>query len=491
MILITVFLKVLLNRKQAGMKQGNMQAPRLPLTIQLLGGFHVRVDGQIISDENWRQRKGKSLVKLLALAPGHHLHRDQLIDQLWPETEARAAANLFYQALHGVRKVLDPAGKLGQEYLCLQDEQLHLCPDNPLVVDVEAFERQAALARGGRDPAAYQAALDLYTGDLLPEDPYEEWALLRRAALREEYLKLLFDLAGLYAESSRYEPAIAVLNKITAIDPIHEDAHVLLLRLFARTGQRREAIQQYQKLKDALQKELYVEPSAETTRLYDDILHARIAAEARSETAPASRPLHNLPSQISSFIGREKEINDISQLLCTHRLVTVTGAGGTGKTRLALQAAEQLLARYADGVWLVELAPINDPDLVTRVVAESLGISEEGGLSLLRVLEINLQSHHLLLILDNCEHVLSGAAGLAANILHDCPNLHILATSREILGVEGEISFYCPSLSLPDRLEALSLEETNQSEAVRLFVERARSAQPDFYLSLENAALIV
>ena len=473
------------------MKQGNLQAPRLPLTIQLLGGFHVRVDGQIIPDESWRQRKGKSLLKLLALAPGHSLHRDQLIDELWPETEARAAANLFYQALHAVRKVLDPAGKLGQEYLCLQDEHLHLCPDNPLVVDVEAFEKQAALARGGRDPAAYRSALDLYAGDLLPEDPYEEWALLRRAELREEYLKLLFELARLYAESNPYEPAISVLNKIIAIDSTHEDAYVLLMQLFARTGQRREAIQQYQKLKDALQKELAAEPSAETTRLYDDILHARAAGEARSEAAPVSRPPHNLPSQISSFIGRENEINEISKLLCAHRLVTVTGAGGTGKTRLALQAAEHLLARYADGVWLVELAPIADPGLVTRVVAETLGISEEGGLSLLRVLEIYLQSHHLLLILDNCEHVMSGAAGLAAQVLHDCPNLHILATSREVLGVEGEVSFYCPSLTLPDRLELLSLGEINQSEAVRLFVERARSARPDFSLGENNAAPVV
>jgi predicted ATPase/DNA-binding SARP family transcriptional activator len=472
--------------KQAGKHQKAPLDPSLQLTIHLLGGFRVNLGGNVIPCERWRLRKGKSLLKLLALAPRHHLYRDQLIELLWPDSDPKAAANTFYQVLHAARQVLDPSGAQGKYYLFLQDEQLTLCPHTPLWIDVDAFEQQAALARTSHDGAAYQAALALYPGDLLPEDRYEAWSEPRRAALHEQYLVLLFELALLYEGSQNTTEAVAVLNKLIAIDSTHEEAHALLIRLYARSGQRVEAIHQYQILKDVLHKELAIEPAPDTTRMYEDILHGRVAGTVRSETPQPLRPQHNLPVQLSSFIGREREIEAVMQLLLEHRLVTVTGAGGIGKTRLALQAAGKLLDRFAHGAWLVELAPISDPALVARAVIDALDILVPPTQDLFTSLDAFLQSRHLLLVLDNCEHVINEAAALSTHLLHTCRNLHILATSREALRVEGEQAFYCPSLSLPDEHSDVS-----KSESVRLFADRAQSIWPGFTLNEVNSGRVV
>ena len=199
---------------------------------------------------------------------------------------------------------------------------------------------------------------------------------------------------------------------------------------------------------------------------------------------------HNLPTQLTSFIGREKELAALQELFLIQeaRLVTLTGSGGTGKTRLSIKAAERLLERFPQGVWLVELAPISDPLLIPRAVAETLGVREDTSGSLIQAIARTIHNRQMLLILDNCEHVVSEAAALADFLLHHCPQLHILASSREILGVEGEIPFRVPSLSLPKG--KLPVKDLAQYEAVRLFVERARLTSPSFILTDSNAALV-
>jgi predicted ATPase/DNA-binding SARP family transcriptional activator len=456
--------------------------------IKLLGSFSLQINGKVIPPEAWRLRKVKNLVKLLALAPGHQLHRDQVIEYLWPDSDPKAAANLFYQTLHAARKALDPDRKLGQRFLTYRDEQLLLCPEIPLWVDIDAFAELAAAAREERQPAAYQNALDLYAEDLLPEDRYEEWAEPARKRLSDLHQGLLFEFAVLEHQQQNYSKAIELLNRIVALDDTYEEAHVLLMRLYAETGQRREAIQQYQTLKNALKTELGLEPLPETTSLFDDILHDRVAQAIRTQ-APGlpTRARHNLPSQISSFIGRIREIDSVVQLLSTNRLVTITGTGGTGKTRLALKAAERVLDDYSHGVWWVELAPIFDPALILKEVAEVLSIYELPGHTLAQSVEETLRSRRLLLVLDNCEHLIPAVSELTARLLHTCPDLHVLATSREILAVEGENCFYCPSLTLPHKNIQQDPGALEQSEAVRLFVERAKSAVPDFAVDTANA----
>ena len=161
------------------------------MRVWLLGGFRVSVGPRTIEKDAWRLRKTATLVKLLALAPDHRLHREQVMDLLWPSLGKRAASNNLRQVLYGARRILDPASDSHITYLSLQDEQLTLCPRGDLRVDVDAFEEAVAIARRSRDPAAYRVALELYAGDLLPEDRYEEWTQGRREELRQLYIALL------------------------------------------------------------------------------------------------------------------------------------------------------------------------------------------------------------------------------------------------------------------------------------------------------------
>jgi predicted ATPase/class 3 adenylate cyclase/DNA-binding XRE family transcriptional regulator/Tfp pilus assembly protein PilF len=208
---------------------------------------------------------------------------------------------------------------------------------------------------------------------------------------------------------------------------------------------------------------------------------------------PALRALevfpNNLPAQLTSFVGRSKEIEQIKEHLQQSRLVTLTGSGGIGKTRLALQVASELLPDFPEGVWLLELAPLSDPSLVPQAIANTLGLVEQADRPPLTVLSDFLHDRHILLLLDNCEHLIQACAQLAEALLHACPDLHILATSREALEISGETLYHVPSLVSPDLLN-ITLDMLPQYEAVQLFVERAQSVLRDFSLTPDNAQAI-
>ena len=200
---------------------------------------------------------------------------------------------------------------------------------------------------------------------------------------------------------------------------------------------------------------------------------------------------NNLPVQLTSFIGREREMAEVKQRLSTARLVTLTGPGGSGKTRLALEVAGELVAEYADGVWWVEHDSLEDAALVPQAVATVLGVREEPGRSLVDTLADHLKAKELLLVLDNCEHLVEACAALVSTLLRACAKLCILATSRERLNIRGELAWSVPPLSLPADPERLPpLEELRQYEAIRLFIERARFSQPRFAMTDQNAEVV-
>lgn len=199
---------------------------------------------------------------------------------------------------------------------------------------------------------------------------------------------------------------------------------------------------------------------------------------------------NNLPRQLTSFIGREREIAEVKGLLTAASLVTLTGAGGSGKTRLAVQVAAEVLDEYTDGVWVVELAALSNPDLVPQAVAAALGVPEQPGRAVRDTLTDALRPKTLLLILDNCEHLLAACADLAGLLLRAARGVRILATSREPLDVQGETVRRVPSLALPASREGLSAEQLTRYEAARLFVERAVLAQPEFAVTARNAAAV-
>lgn len=197
--------------------------------------------------------------------------------------------------------------------------------------------------------------------------------------------------------------------------------------------------------------------------------------------------LHNLPAHLPGFIGREKEIKTIKDLVSENRLLTLTGAGGCGKTRLAIQFAAQIVPDYADGVWMVELAPVTVPDHIDQAIAEVFGIKEQPGSTLIQIITHYLKNKNLLLILDNCEHLIAACSKIVEQILKSTKNVTILCTSREALNVADETAWRVPSLSLPENGKELSATEANKYEAVQLFVARAKNKQSDFNLSEQNA----
>ena len=359
------------------------------VAIKLLGGFSATHDGEAIDPSVWRLRKGRELVKLLALASGHRLHREQIIDALWPDLDPAAATNNLHQVVHVARRALGAASiELREELLTLHAN-----------VDVDDFERAAAHARRAGSPSAYRAAVSLYGGELLPENRYDDWAAPRREEIEE-----------LRAE-----------------------------------------------------------------------LEAALGASGDEQVSA-------LPPQASSFVGRDRELRELLALVTHTRLLTLAGAGGAGKTRLALELARALQAQQAQGGAFVELAPVSDGRLVAAAVAAALDVGALPGRSSLEGIADFLSSRTLLLILDNCEHVLPATAELADALLRTAPNLTILATSREPLRVAGEVVYRVPSMAIPDPEQSLQPAELLRYESVQLLRDRAVAAMPDFAIDSENAA---
>src|SRR5919112_1273582 len=474
------------------------------LRIWLLGGFRISVGSRNIAEEEWHLRKAGSLLKVLALSPGHRLHREQAMGLLGPDLDPKAALNTPRSALHVARRTLEPSAPAGAAsgYLHLRGESLVLSPTVSLWVDVEAFEEAATTARHAQEPAALRAAIDLYAGELLPEDRYEPWTEERRAQLKELYLSLLLELAALYEERKEFGEAIEVLGRVVAQDPTHEGAHVGLMRVYALLGKRREALGQYERLRDALFREFGSEPEAATVSLHQEIWAGTFPPadsppsgfppdEAFRSSPAEAGGRHNLPLARTSFVGRERETLQVKRLLAMTKLLTLTGAGGCGKTRLALKVASDLVEAYPDGAWLVDLAPLAEAELVPQAVAQALGVREQPGQALLETLEDALRSRKMLLVVDNCEHLVEAVASLVDTLLDSCPKLRVLATSRETLNAAGEVAWVVPSLTMPySRQEAYTPPELEGYESVRLFVERASQLDPFFELTLRNGQAV-
>ena len=233
---------------------------------------------------------------------------------------------------------------------------------------------------------------------------------------------------------------------------------------------------------------------------YRLIAHVEVEERSTSEKTPAvlvapgtysDARHHNLPVELTSFVGRRNELIELHGTLASSRLLSLTGAGGVGKTRLALRLARDVVNDFSDGVWLIDLAPLSEPDLVAQTIATAIGVRVDPHRSVRETLLDELRDRQLLLVLDTCEHLVAACAVLVEALLREAPELRILATSREALGVSGETAYRVPSLSLPDPVTAISLDTLDHSDATLLFIERARAADPTFTPNLDNADNIV
>jgi predicted ATPase/DNA-binding SARP family transcriptional activator len=443
-------------------------APPTPLRLHVLGPFRVEsATGPLLLPA----RKDQSLLAYLVLHPQPSGHtREKLATLLWGDSPEAQARGSLRTALKNLRQ------HLGM-YLVLADrETVKINPAFPLWVDARDFEAHVS--------SAPQSAVALYRGELLA-DLYDDWILPEREHYRELYLNALLQLTQAARAASEYERAIEYAHKALAADPANERAHQHLMFCNLALGDRRAALKQYDTCVRALQTELAVEPARETTALYQWI------KQARSERASLAAQITNLPIPLSSFIGRKKEVTQLKERITVTRLLTLSGAGGSGKTRLAIQVATDLIDQLQDGVWWVDLAPLMDEALVPHAVAQALGVREAPNQTLTETLTTFLRHKQLLLVLDNCEHLLAACAQLADDLLSHCANLRILATSREALGITGEMVYHVPTLSLPQPQRLTLTDLLLGYEGICLFVERACAVKSDFALTEQNAAAVL
>jgi predicted ATPase/DNA-binding SARP family transcriptional activator len=465
------------------------------LDVQLLGRFRLISDGQPV--ETLAQARLQHLLAYLLLHPGRAISRQQLAFAFWPDTSDDRARGNLRNLLHRLRDAL-PAGA---RWLSFDRHTVHWQPDLAIRLDVAEFEAALARARaagqtGDRDAEgrALREALALYTGDLLP-DCYDDWIAPIRERLSQAALRAAERLAMLLEEACDFATAIGYAQRLLQMDPLDEAAYRRLMRLHALTGNRTGVVRAFNACAAALRQELGAAPEAETQAAYRAALDraAAVPTVRPAPTAHDARP-GNLPPELTRLIGREHDLGTVRQLIAAHRLVTLIGAGGVGKTRLALRAAAEVQAEFPDGAWWADLASVADAELVTPTIATALGVRERAGSSTTQTLADWLASRRLLLVLDNCEHLAGRVGPLAQTLLRAAPQLRILVTCQRSLGVAGEAAWRVPSLAIPpaDAPPIAVSGGPAQPEwgSVRLFVACAQAVLPTFTLTPGNAAAV-
>jgi len=462
------------------------------LEIFLLGGLIIHLDGQPIA--NLTSTKARAMFVYLAYHQ-RPFPRDTLATLFYGDLpQKRAAANL--------RVLLSRLRPLN-DYLAISRHTVAIDPECDYWLDATALEQQLTAAGMPTPANAAQiaAALSLYRGDFLAGFhvgqalDFEEWRIIEQERLRQRVIEASSRLIDCYLAHNQLQPGLDQANQLLRLDPLREETHRQLMVLLARNGQRSAALTQYRRCRQLLADELGVEPAPETTEL-----HERILALEETDQTQVDLPLvvaereANLPRQLTPFIGRNKELvhlkAQLSQPDC--RLLSLVGLGGVGKTRLALQLTHQLAAAetYPDGLYFVPLAAVSGRQFMAAAIAETLRFSFQGHKQPEAELIDYLRQKKLLLVLDNVEHLPTGAE-LVVDILQAAPNVKILVISRQRLNVSGEWVVPVTGLAYPAKSNAGPDTLVARYSAVRLFVQSAARVQPGFSLTAGNAPAVV
>ncbi len=462
----------------------------------MLGQFEVIKDGKRLTIPT---RNAQALFAYLILNAGISQRRERLAGLLWPDSsEENARSNLRHE-LWRLRKTLEPEGK---SFFLIDDLNIAFDPGSGYRLDVEKLENQPIESSSADDLIE---ALSVYKGDLLPGF-YDEWVEVERERLSVLFETKISHLVEILQTEERWADVLDWGNRWISMGGWPEPAYRALMNAYANTGDLSKVAVLYERFTNGLQKDLGIGPSKHTQELYQR-LKAYTKVEARDEIPTSSRltrtRITNLPNPLTSFVGRETEIQYVEELISSTRLITITGSGGVGKTRLAIQTGRALVHQFSDGVWWVELASLfriapkeystdgtTGTDLVTQAVAKVLRIPEVPGKALLEETLEYLHSRQLLLILDNCDHLIEECANLVRSVLVECTKVTILATTREVLGIPGEKAWRLPSLSLPREGSLSNINTPLSSEAMVLFIERTTEVFPGYQLTEADVPII-
>lgn len=460
------------------------------LAIHLFGHMRLLVDGK--TQKFTALPKSLPLLAYLLLNRKTPLSRANLAYQLWPDCDETTARANLRRHLHTLKNTL-PKTSEDQPWLLITTTTVQWNQATDYWLDVAEFEQ---LIQANR----LDEAVDVYGGELLNE-VYEDWLIVERDYWHNIYLNALGSLVHQHQSRGEHEQAMRYALQVLSYDGMREDMVRTLMVLHYEQGDRAGAIQEYQRFKKSLWSELAVLPMPETTALYNLINENRPLTPGTpspsqkgklTKTAPKGDIPHNLPALLTTFIGRAEEVHTVVGLLLSPeiRLLTLTGPGGTGKTRLSLEAAKVLVkegnGRYPDGITFVSLAPITRAELVMPAIVDALGLhTQPNTLPTLKTLQTHFQERRMLLILDNFEQVLD-AVPLIGELLACLPQITVLVTSRATLHLYGENEYPVPPLPLPPMNPLPEPAELLTYAAIGLFVERARAAVPQIKLEGES-----
>ncbi|WP_169984345.1 BTAD domain-containing putative transcriptional regulator [Microbispora sp. H10836] len=442
------------------------------MRVGLLGPFEVRNgDGAVVEVPGIRLR---ALLAALALEPGRIVTRARLVDWIWGRRPPADEVNALQALVSRLRKVL-PDGVIEADS---GGYRLAVAPD---AVDVCRFERLVGQARTA-EPAAradlLRSALALWRGTAMADIALRDSDAFDAAVVRldELHVAALGDRVDADIRLGRGSELVSELTELVAAYPLREGFVAALMRALADAGRAAEALTVYQRTRERLAEELGTGPSAELSALHTALLRGELGERADNGRT-------NLRAELTSFVGKDDDVSAVAGLVAGHRLVTLTGPGGSGKTRLATETARTMLAELPDGAWLVELASVPAGGEPAQAALTAIGLRDQallggarGGEPVDRLIAA-VRDRAILLILDNCEHVIEAAATLADRLLRECRRLRILATSREPLGITGEVLWQVEPLALPAK--GADPSEAGSSPAVRLLRDRANLVRKD------------
>ena len=460
------------------------------MEYRILGPLEVSYGGSLLDVGGPRHRK---LLSVLLVNAGDVVSSERLINALWGEDPPYSAPSMLHVRVSEIRNALR-GGRVDQNAGIVTQHsgyQLQVGVDE---LDSRRFERLAAAGRQALTrsdnviaSAKLREALALWRGPPLPEVADEPFARAGIARLEALYLQALEDRLEADLALGHHGDAIVELGPLVAEHPLRERFWCQLMLAQYRAGRQGEALRTYQTVRALLVERLGVEPGRELRELHTAILGQDRALELL--TPVPGEPPNNLPRQLAKFVGRAWELAEIRELSQRGRLVTLVGVGGAGKSRLALEAATNSLLQFPGGTWLVELASLAQPGLVVRTLASVLGVREHPDWPLVDLVAEHLRTAKALLVLDNCEHLLDEVAALAKRLLQSCSRLSILATSRERLGITGEVLRPISGLAVPEP-GADETSEVEDADAARLLVERAAAVRPGFRLDHRTAGAV-